>query len=143
MNEFEEMTLNDRELNEDYENLLGKDIRGLRASYFTENMKNIPSEPPIYKIVKEITTPISNIIKDYKYKLIDSKKYEITENQFDVSTFFTRFMSQALDSLVFIIYFFGSIMQFFFNFTFKINLNFIGIFYFMLKSKFKQALKFD
>lgn len=76
---FESLTINDKELNNDYENLLGNDIRGLYASCFMINNSKMPKTDHFSQKVSEVFTPITVKFMDFKYNLLHSKKYDFKE----------------------------------------------------------------
>lgn len=79
INVFESSTINDKELNNDYENLLGNDIRGLYASCFMVNNSNMPKTDHFSQKVKEAFTPMTVKFINFKHNLLHTKKYNFKE----------------------------------------------------------------
>jgi len=80
ISEFEHLTINDKELNSDYENLLGNDIRGLYASCFMVNNLNMPKTDHFTQKFKEVFNPMTSKFMDIKYSLLHNKKYDFKED---------------------------------------------------------------
>ncbi len=78
LKEFEIKTINYKDLNSNYEEILSNEIRGLYASYFLTNSKKQPKYPSLMTKFKEMIKPLTYKLKDYRLKQNKTNKKQLT-----------------------------------------------------------------